>query len=96
MRKDPRQLTLDFPEYRPEVLKAANQAAILAVMKERYPITEAERQILPPGVRLARFVPWGECITCPLAPADHTQDGHFNTLVCLKDLRKLTEGKETE
>ncbi len=62
-------------------------------IRERYPITEFEKAMVPEGVRLVRFVPRTECEKCQLAVEDHIlwsagpdPQGAF-IKVCLKDLR---------
>lgn len=69
--------------------KRRNQEAILRSIKQRYPMTEQERQVLPPGVRLCRFVPPWECEKCPYGPEDHTLGWKFPTKICLKDYYKM-------
>jgi len=48
------QLALPFPEKSPREGKIANWHAIEQSIRERYPMTLAERSWLPEGVRLAR------------------------------------------
>lgn len=83
----PQQLALDFPEYRPEEIKRRNQAAIDKAIREQYPMTPEERAWLPPGVRLARFMPLAECEECNFACEDHTLGCRFASKICVKDLR---------
>jgi len=77
-------------------MKRANTIAILRSAVRQYPMTDYERQIVPRGVRLSRFVIGWECETCPYATEDHSLDNKFGLdttnprhvsvpLVCLKD-----------
>ena len=63
--------------------------AIHASIRRRYPMTPQERLYLPRGVRPARLVHPAECDTCELAYQGHDFGWWFDTLVCLKDLRRL-------
>ncbi len=77
-------------------MKRANTIAILRSAVRQYPMTDYERQVVPKGVRLSRFVVGWECEVCPYATHDHslgdkfgldtTNPGHVSVpLVCLKD-----------
>ena len=77
-------------------MKRANAIAILRSAVHQYPITDYERQIVPRGVRLSRFVIGWECEVCPYATKDHSLYNKFGLdttnprgvsvpLVCLKD-----------
>jgi len=85
MRKIASQLELPFQEWTPEARRAANRKAIEQAVAEHYPITTEEKELLPNGVRLARFVPIAECEDCPLASGDHRLN-KSTILVCIKDL----------
>jgi len=86
-------------------MKRANAITILRAAVRQYPMTDYERQVLPKGVRLARFVIKWECEKCPYACEDHSLGNKFgldNTnprgvsvpLVCLKDYYEKGYGKE--
>ncbi|GAI39514.1 unnamed protein product, partial [marine sediment metagenome] len=77
-------------------MKRANAIAILRSAVRQYPMTDHERQVVPKGVRLARFVIVWECQACPYATEDHSLGNKFGLdttnpravsvpLVCLKD-----------
>lgn len=78
-------------------MKRANQIAILRAHVHQYPLTEYERQVIPKGVRPARFVIGWECEVCPYACEDHSLGNKFGfdltgrgwgvtvPCVCLKD-----------
>ncbi|GAI70496.1 unnamed protein product [marine sediment metagenome] len=96
----PEQLALPFiaeidkeAEKEQVAAKRRNQKAIMASIKERYPMTEQERTELPPGVRLCRFVGDWECEKCPYGYLDHTLSWYFQTKVCLKDFYKAVQGQ---
>ena len=76
--------------------KRANAIAILRSTVRQYPMTDHERQVVPKGVRLSRFVIGWECEVCPYATQDHSLDNKFGLdttnprsvsvpLICLKD-----------
>ena len=76
--------------------KRANAIAILRAHVQQYPMTDYERQVVPKGVRLSRFVIGWECEVCPYACEDHSLGNKFGLdttnprhmsvpLVCLKD-----------
>ena len=76
--------------------KRANAIAILRSAVRQYPMTDYERQVVPKGVRLSRFVIGWECEVCPYATHDHSLDNKFGLdttnprdisvlLICLKD-----------
>ena len=76
--------------------KRANTIAILRSAVQQYPMTDYERQVVPKGVRLSRFVIGWECEVCPYATQDHSLGNKFGVdytdrwgpsvpLVCLKD-----------
>jgi len=103
----PEQLTLPFitemdqqaaEEREAEVrrMKRANTIAILRSAVQQYPMTDHERQVVPKGVRLSRFVVGWECDVCPYTCEDHSLGNKFGLdttnprhvsvpLVCLKD-----------
>ncbi len=77
-------------------MKRANTIAILRAAVRQYPMTDYERQVVPRGVRLSRFVIGWECEVCPYACEDHSLGNKFGLdttnprhvsipLVCLKD-----------
>ena len=83
--------------------KRANTIAILRSAVQQYPMTDHERQVVPKGVRLARFVIGWECDTCPYACEDHSLNNKFGLdttnprhvsvpLVCLKDYHEKGRG----
>ena len=83
--------------------KRANAIAILRSTVRQYPMTDYERQVVPKGVRLSRFVIGWECEVCPYATQDHSLDTKFGLdttnpryvsvpLVCLKDYYKKGYG----
>lgn len=63
--------------------------AIDKYIKEIYPITQEEADILPLGLKLSRHVPTLECEKCKFACEDHSDGGVWPILICLKDLRSL-------
>ncbi len=65
------------------------QDAIHRSMRKRYPMTDLERRFLPRGVRPSRLVHPAECDHCELAYQGHDFGWWFDSLVCLKDLRRL-------
>ncbi|GAI27951.1 unnamed protein product [marine sediment metagenome] len=103
----PEQLTLPFiPEIDRQAAEArevearrskrANTIAILRSAVQQYPMTDHERQVVPKGVRLSRFVIGWECEVCPYACEDHSLGNKFGIdytnhwgpsipCVCLKD-----------
>ena len=103
----PEQLTLSFipdmdrqaaeaREVEARRSKRANTIAILRSAVQQYPMTDYERQVVPKGVRLSRFVIGWECEVCPYATHDHSLGNKFGLdttnprhvsvpLVCLKD-----------
>lgn len=77
-------------------MKRANTIALLRAHVKQNPMTDYERQVVPKGIRLARFVIGWECEDCPYATKDHSLGNKFGTdrsnprglscpLVCLKD-----------
>lgn len=83
--------------------KRANTIAILRPTVRQYPLTDYEREVIPKGVRPARFVIGWECEVCPYATEDHSLDNKFGLdttnpsqvsvpLVCLKDYYKKGYG----
>lgn len=85
--------------------KRANAIAILRSAVRQYPMTAHERQVVPKGVRLSRFVIGWECEKCPYASEDHSLDNKFGLdttnlrgvsvpLVCLKDYYKKYGDKD--
>jgi len=77
-------------------MKRANDIAILKAHVQQHPMTDYERQVIPKGVRLAKFVIGWECEKCPYACDDHSLDDKFGIdytnpwgptipCVCLKD-----------
>jgi len=81
------QLTLPFPEDKPEEMKARTSHTIEQWIRWRYPVTLDESSWLPDGIRLSRFVPFTECESCSFACEDHGVDNRFEQPICLKDLR---------
>ena len=84
-------------------MKRANAIAILRACVQQYPMTKYERNVIPKGVRLSRFVIIWECEKCPYACQDHSLDNKFGIdytnsrgtsvpLVCLKDYYKKGYG----
>ena len=65
-------------------------------IREHYPMTPEQEGGVPPGVRLARFVPLAECERCKLATEDHRLFPEKAILVCLKDVRRAKAGAEGE
>lgn len=86
---EPKQLTLDFEEWRPDVARRRNQEYILNNHVEKYPPSSEEWAIITMGIRLARHVGDWECENCALSTMDHTEGWTWPTLVCLKDVRRL-------
>lgn len=90
------QLAQEAREAKTRQMKRANEIAILRSHVRQYPMTDYERQVIPNGVRLARFVIGWECKQCQYAThdhslgnkfgLDHSEPGHISIpLVCLKD-----------
>ncbi|GAI95718.1 unnamed protein product [marine sediment metagenome] len=86
-------------------MKRANAIAILRASVRQYPLTDYEREVIPKGVRPARFVIDWECQKCPYATKDHSLDNKFGLdttnpryvsvpLVCLKDYYEKGYGYE--
>jgi len=86
-------------------MKRANTIAILRSAVQQYPMTDHERQVVPKGVRLLRFVIGWECEVCPYACEDHSLDNKFGLdmsnprgvsvpLVCLKDYYRREYGEK--
>lgn len=87
MNTQPKQLSFQFEEWRPENWKRANQDAILKVMWEHYPPSDYEREVMAQGIRLCRFVHDLECESCAFRYEDHTVGWTYQTKVCIKDLK---------
>jgi hypothetical protein len=110
----PEQLTLSFvaemdrqaeeaKEVEERRMKRANTIAILKSTVRQHPMTDYERQVVPKGIRLARFVIGWECKKCPYACTDHSLGNKFGIdytnprgpsipCVCLKDYYKKGYG----
>ena len=84
-------------------MKRANAIAILRATVQQHPLTDYERQVVPKGVRLARFVICWECERCPYACKDHSLGNKFGIdytnrwgpsipCVCLKDYYEKVDG----
>ncbi|GAI85975.1 unnamed protein product [marine sediment metagenome] len=58
-------------------MKRANAIAILRAHVRQHPMTDYERQVVPKGVRLARFVIDWECEKCSYACEDHSLGNKF-------------------
>ena len=86
-------------------MKRANAIAILGAAVRQYPLTDYEREVIPKGVRSARFVIGWECEVCPYATEDHSLGNKFGLdttnprhvsvpLVCLKDYYQKGYGEK--
>lgn len=91
-----KQLWLPFREWTPEARKIANQRAWERFIAEHHRITAEEKNALPKGIRLARFVPRAECQQCRLAAEDHRLVPQGTILVCIKDMWRVMKGGEQD
>ena len=57
--------------------------------KKEYPVTEAEKIWLPPGIRLACYIHENECKGCDMDTEDHTERWKYEQKVCLKDVHQI-------